>query len=55
MLTSVTCPPLVNTADGTQVTCVGVLPISTLDILVSVDNVNALAAFDIISSVPHQG
>ncbi|MES2171239.1 MAG: DUF2510 domain-containing protein [Actinomycetota bacterium] len=55
VLTSVTCPPLVNTADGTQVTCVGVLPISTLDILVSVDNVNALAAFDIISSVPHQG
>ncbi len=54
-LTSVTCPALANTTDGTQVICLGVLPISKLDILVSVDNVNTLAAFDIISSVPHQG
>ncbi|MCU1415062.1 MAG: hypothetical protein JWN80_2402 [Microbacteriaceae bacterium] len=54
-LTSVTCPPLANTTDGTQVTCLGVLPISKLDILLSVDNVNTLAAWDIISSVPHQG
>ncbi len=54
-LTSVTCPPLANTTQGTQVTCLGVLSGGKLDIVVAVDNVTTLAAFDVISSQPHQG
>ena len=51
-LTSVTCPPLADKNDKTQVTCTGVMSSGNLDIVVAVDSALKTSAFDIISSTP---
>jgi hypothetical protein len=51
-LTSVTCPPLPDKNDKTQVTCKGVMSSGNLDIVVAVDSALKTSAFDIVSSAP---
>ena len=51
-LTSVTCPPLADKNDKTQVTCTGVLSTGNLAIIAAVDSALKTSAFAIVSSTP---
>jgi hypothetical protein len=50
--TSVACPPIPAAGDGVEVTCVGTMDSTTLNIVVSIDSADPTAAFDIVSSLP---